>query len=92
MRRIEADSTRVAYNRGADVLYVSFGPYDLTCLDHEDELDGGVFLQYAWPSGDLAGMEVWGFSKHYGSLPATIRVAGEEDYEFVIPSPEPVLA
>ena len=84
MRRIQVDSSRVAYNKGADVLFVSFGPYDLTCLDHEEELDGGVFLQYAWPGGELAGMEVWGFSKRYGSLPVTFDLGN-----LVVHVPEP---
>lgn len=92
MKSIMVDRSRVAYNKVTDTLYVSFGPYDLTCLDHEDELDGGVYLQYAWPNCELAGMEIWKFSKRYGSLPVTIRVHGEEDYEFVIPSEEPVPA
>jgi len=92
MKTIIVDSERVGYDPITDVLFVSFGPYDLTCLDHEDELDGGVYLQYAWPSCELAGMEVWKFSKRYGSLPTTIRVRGEEDYEFVIPAEKPVLA
>lgn len=92
MRTIVVDRDRVGYDHASDTLFVSFGPYDLTCLDHEDELDGGVYLQYSWPDCELAGMEVWQFSKRYGSLPVTIRVQGEDDYEFVIPAEEPVLA
>ena len=88
-RRIEIDNSRVGYDRATGVLYVSFGPYDLTCLDREEELDNGVFLQYAWPSGDLAGMEVWGFSRRYGSLPVTIHVA---DMDVHIPEPSMALA
>ena len=69
---------RVAYDESTDVLFASFGDFDLTCLDYEDDLGNGVFLQYAWPGGDLAGMEIWGFLKHYGVPPITIR-AGEFD-------------
>lgn len=92
MRRIQVDSSRVAYNKGADVLFVSFGPYDLTCLDHEDELADGVYLQYSWPDGELAGMEVWKFSRRYGSLPVTLLLHGDEDLEVVIPESDYALA
>lgn len=92
MKTIIVDSERVGYDPITDVLFVSFGPYDLTCLDHEDELADGVYLQYSWPGGELAGMEVWKFSRRYGSLPVTLLLHGDEDLEIVIPKPDYALA
>ena len=78
-------AVRAGYDSVTDTLFASFGDYDLTCLDHEEEVSDGVFLQYAWPSGDLAGMEIWGFRSRYGSLPATIQIGDDPDMEILVP-------
>lgn len=85
MKTIHLDPQQVAYDKDTDILFASLGMHDLTCLDHEDELDGGVFLQYAWPSRELAGIEVWDFSKRYGSLPTTLHIRGTREFDIFIP-------
>lgn len=85
MKEIIVDRERVWYDRMTDILFVSFGHYDLSCIDREEYAGDGVYLQYAWPNGELASMEVWHFSERYGKLPATISIHSPEDLEVHVP-------
>lgn len=88
MRMVDVNPDRVAYDSRTDTLFASFGPFDLTCLDHEDEPREDVFLQYVWPSCELAGLEIWNYSRHFGPLPMLLELP-EEGFAIRIPSPVP---
>ncbi len=74
MKRVQIGADRAAYDAATDTLFVSLGDYDPMLIDSEEEIAPDVYLQYAWPSGDPAFMEVWHFSRHFGSFPAPVVV------------------
>lgn len=85
MKSYDVDATRVAYAPSSDVLYVSLGDYDPTLIDEEIDTGDGVFLQYSWPDHELAFIEVLGFAKRFGPLPATINLSEPEAMVFRVP-------
>jgi hypothetical protein len=77
-------ATSVEYDSETDILFASFGTHDSTLIDHEDSLSDGVYVQYSWPDVELAFMEIWKYSKRYGSLPITVDIG--DDVLVVIPN------
>lgn len=85
MRIVTLDEKRVAYDPATDVLFASLGDYDPSMLDEEISAGDGVYLQYSWPDHELAFIEVFGFSKRYGSLPVNIRLDTPEMMTIQLP-------
>ena len=92
MKRIEVKNSRVEYDPETDILFVAFGDYDPTLIDRETNGEDGVYLQYSWPDGMPAFMEIWKFSKRYGSLPITLHYCDGEEFEISIPEGNCVFA
>lgn len=92
MKRIEIQDNRVEYDPKTDILFVSFGDHDPSLIDREECVADGVYLQYSWPHGEPAFMEIWKFSKRYGSLPITLHICGDEELEVYVPEERRVFA
>ncbi len=82
---VSASPSDVSYLPAAGVVLAGLGDYDPDMLDHEDEV-GNCVVQYAYPSGEPAFVEVWGVSPDLSSFPLTIEVDG---YSITIPPPLP---
>ncbi len=78
MRVITIDERRVAYDPATVVLFALLGDFDSSMIDEEIDAEGGVYLQYSWPDYKLAFIEVFGFSKRYGSLPVNLHLRTPE--------------
>ena len=78
MRKVLIESNHVAYDEATDTLLVSLGDFDPDLLDGETEIAPDVYVQYAWPSGALAFLEIWHFSRHYGPYPQPVVIETPE--------------
>ena len=77
MKTITIDADHVFYDAETDILFASFGDYDPSLIDHETSTGDGVYVQYAWPGGEIAFMEVWGFSARKGSPYVEVDIGNE---------------
>ena len=61
------------------------GDHDPSMPDEEIGAGDGVYLPYSWPYHELALIEVFGFSKRYGSLPVSIHLHTPEMMTIQLP-------
>ena len=73
-------------------MFVSLGEYDPMLIDREIEIAPDIYIQYAWPNGDPAFMEIWHFSRHYGPYPAPAVVETPEGVVYEVSEETPVFA
>ena len=85
MSIVNVGAERMSYDSATDVLYASSGDYDPATLDEEVDAGNGVYLQYSWPGHEPAFLEIFGFSKRYGSLPTDIRLELPESMTIALP-------
>lgn len=85
MKVITIDEQRVAYDPVTDVLFASLDDFDPSMMDEEIDAGDGVYLQYSWPDHKLAFIEVFGFSKRYGSLPVNLHLRTPEAMMIQLP-------
>lgn len=76
MSRTPIVARSVEYDPTTDILFASFGLFDPGMIDREEMPIDGVYLQYAWPHGEPAFMEVWHYSERASSLPRVIEANG----------------
>lgn len=70
----EITAIRAIYDDITDTLFCVFKEgYDITLLDHIDELSHDVYLQYAYNDKSLISAEFWNFSKNFKGLPLRIQ-------------------
>ena len=82
-KRIDAPQGQVSYDPRTHILFAGLGDFDPDMLDHEEEV-GDAFVQYAWPSGQPAFVEVWGIDPSFSDFPLVIN---DGKYEIGIPAP-----
>lgn len=87
MRTLRPSS--IGYAEVIDHLYIAFGDSDLTTLDHEDEVGPWITVQYSWPDGELAGIEIYGLKEHFGNPPLSIMIPAREPFIVEIPELRP---
>jgi uncharacterized protein YuzE len=85
MNILTANKENVAYDPATDTLFVRFGSYGEACTEIVD-VDPSISVLYGWPDGGFAGVEVFDFKKHYGSLPAKIRIEVDDPFLIEVPS------
>lgn len=85
MKRITVDSSRAAYDAATDTLFLSLGDYDPTMLSGERAYPDGTVVQYSYPDGIAAFVEVPRFSKRGDGAPFVLEIGAPDDISIAVP-------